>query len=140
MTDMDSVAGQALQRRRSGGRAGHERSKLPPQRPWAQPRMRYGPTQVLSADEIESIHHASLRVLAELGMDFLDPDARNRLKAAGAETSPDTQRVKFDPDFVTETIASAPPSFALHARNPEHDLQIGGDWMAFGTVGSPPNV
>ncbi len=140
MTDMDSVAGQALQRRRSGGRAGHERSKLPPQRPWAQPRMRYGPTQVLSADEIESIHHASLRVLAELGMDFLDPDARDRLKAAGAETSPDTQRVKFDPDFVTETIASAPSSFALHARNPEHDLQIGGDWMAFGTVGSPPNV
>jgi trimethylamine--corrinoid protein Co-methyltransferase len=140
VTDMDSVAGQALQRRRSGGRAGHERSKLPPQRPWAQPRMRYGPTQVLSADEIESIHHASLRVLAELGMDFLDPDARDRLKAAGAETSPDTQRVKFDPHFVTETIASAPSSFALHARNPEHDLQIGGDWMAFGTVGSPPNV
>ena len=140
MTDMDSAAGQALQRRRSGGRAGHERSKLPPQRPWAQPRMRYGPTQVLSADEIESIHHASLRVLAELGMDFLDADARDRLKAAGAETSPDTQRVKFDPDFVTESIASAPSSFALHARNPEHDLQIGGDWMAFGTVGSPPNV
>jgi len=102
--------------------------------------MRYGPTEVLSADEIESIHHASLRVLAELGMDFLDADARDRLKAAGAETSPDTQRVKFDPDFVTESIASAPSSFALHARNPEHDLQIGGDWMAFGTVGSPPNV
>jgi trimethylamine---corrinoid protein Co-methyltransferase len=140
VTDMDSVAGQALQRRRSGGRAGHERSTLPPQRPWTQPRLRYGPTDVLSADEIESIHHASLRVLAELGMDFLDPDARDRLKAAGAETSPDTPRVRFDPDFVTETIATAPSSFKLHARNAEHDLQIGGDWMAFGTVGSPPNV
>jgi trimethylamine---corrinoid protein Co-methyltransferase len=140
VTDMDSAAGQGLQRRRSGGRAGHERSRLPMQRPWAQPRMRYRPTEVLSADEIESIHHASLRVLSELGMDFLDADAREALRAAGAETSPDTQRVKFDPDMVTETIKTAPSTFALHAWNPAHDLQLGGDWVAFGTVGSPPNV
>ncbi|HET9755664.1 MAG TPA: trimethylamine methyltransferase family protein [Candidatus Limnocylindrales bacterium] len=140
LTDMDSAAGQGLQRRRSGGRAGHERSRLPMQRPWAQPRMRYQPTEVLSADEIESIHHASLRVLSELGMDFLDADAREALRAAGAQTSPDTQRVRFDPDMVTETIKTAPSTFALHAWNPAHDLQLGGDWVAFGTVGSPPNV
>jgi trimethylamine---corrinoid protein Co-methyltransferase len=102
--------------------------------------MRYGPTEVLSADEIESIHKASLRVLSELGMDFLDADAREALRAAGAETSPDTQRVKFDPAMVEERIKTSPPSFTLHAWNPDHDLQIGGDWMAFGTVGSPPNV
>ena len=140
VTDMDSAAGRGLQRRRSGGRAGHERSLLPPQRPWAQPRLRYGPTEVLSADEIESIHVASLRVLSELGMDFLDAEAREVLRAAGAETSPDTQRVRFDPDMVTEKIRTAPSSFTLHAWNPDHDLQLGGDWMAFGTVGSPPNV
>jgi trimethylamine--corrinoid protein Co-methyltransferase len=138
-TDHDSTAGRAL-RRRAGGRAAHERSRLPPQRPWAQPRMRYRPTEVLSSDEIESIHHASLRVLAELGMDFLDAAARDILKAGGAETSPDSQRVKFDPDFVTEAIKTAPSSFTLHAWNPDHDLRIGGEWMAFGTVGSPPNV
>ena len=92
------------QRRRAGGRAGHERSRLPPQRPWAQPRLRFRPTEILSADEIESIHQASLRVLSELGMDFLDPDAREALRAAGAETSPDSQRVRFDPAMVTERI------------------------------------
>jgi trimethylamine---corrinoid protein Co-methyltransferase len=140
VTDMDSAAGQGLQRRRGGGRAGHERSRLPMQRPWAQPRMCYGPTQVLSADEIESIHHASLRVLSELGMDFLDADAREALRAAGAQTSADTQRVRFDPDMVTETIRTAPSSFTLHAWNPAHDLRLGEDWVAFGTVGSPPNV
>jgi trimethylamine--corrinoid protein Co-methyltransferase len=102
--------------------------------------MRYSPTEVLSADEIESIHQASLRVLSELGMDFLDADAREALRAAGAETSPDTQRVKFDPAMVEERIRTAPSEFKLHARNPDHDLQIGGGWMAFGTVGSPPNV
>ena len=67
-------------------------------------------------------------------------DAREVLKAAGAQTDPDTQRVRFDPEMVTETIRTAPSSFTLHARNPERDVQLGGDWMAFGTVGSPPNV
>ena len=140
MTDMDTAAGEGLRRRRTGGRAGHERHLLPQQRPWAQPRMRYAPTEVISADELESIHVASLRVLSEIGMDFLDPDAREVLKAAGAQTDPDTQRVRFDPEMVTETIKTAPSSFTLHARNPERDVQLGGDWMAFGTVGSPPNV
>jgi trimethylamine---corrinoid protein Co-methyltransferase len=134
------TGGLGTPRRRSGGRAGHERHLLPQQRPWAQPRMRYGPTEVVSADELESIHVASLRVLSEIGMDFLDPDAREVLRAAGAHTDPDTQRVRFDPDMVTEAIKTAPSSFTLHARNPTHDLQLGGDWMAFGTVGSPPNV
>ncbi len=137
---MDTAAGEGLRRRRTGGRAGHERHLLPQQRPWAQPRMRYAPTEVISADELESIHVASLRVLSEIGMDFLDPDAREVLKAAGAQTDPDTQRVRFDPEMVTETIRSAPSSFTLHARNAERDVQLGGNWMAFGTVGSPPNV
>ena len=137
---MDTVAGEGLRRRRTGGRAGHERHLLPQQRPWAQPRLHYAPTEVISADELESIHVASLRVLSEIGMDFLDADAREVLKAAGAQTDADTQRVRFDPDMVTEAIKTAPSSFTLHARNPEHDLQLGGNWMAFGTVGSPPNV
>src|SRR5687767_8386320 len=137
---MDTAAGEGLRRRRTGGRAGHERHLLPQQRPWAQPRMRYAPTEVISADEVESIHVASLRVLSEIGMDFLDPEARDLLKAAGAQTEADTQRVRFDPDFVTETVKTAPSTFTLHARNPAHDVELGGDWVAFGTVGSPPNV
>jgi trimethylamine--corrinoid protein Co-methyltransferase len=138
---MDTTAGQALQgRRRAGGREGHARNAGPMQRPWAQPRMRYTPTEVISADELESIHVGSLRVLSEIGMDFLDADARELLRAAGAQTSPDDQRVRFDPDMVTEIIRTAPSEFTLHASNPAHDIRLGADWVAFGTVGSPPNV
>ena len=137
---MDTPAGEGLRRRRSGGRDGHARSTLPEQRPWAQPRMRYAPTEVVSADELEAIHTGSLRVLSEIGMDFLDADAREILRAAGAHLEPGTQRVRFDPGMVTEIIKSAPSTFTLHASNPAHDIQLGGDWMAFGTVGSPPNV
>ncbi|MBA2701409.1 MAG: trimethylamine methyltransferase family protein [Chloroflexi bacterium] len=140
MTSSETVPDQETPRRRAGGRAGHERSTLPPQRPWAQPHMRYAPTAVISSDELESIHLASLRILAEIGMDFLDPDARALLRTAGAQVEPGSQRVRFDPEMVVETIRTAPSEFTLHARNPEHHVRLGGDWVAFGTVGSPPNV
>ena len=139
-TDPDAAAPAGERRRRSGGRATGERSRLPPQRPWAQPRLRYKPTEVVSADELESIHQASLQVHEEIGMDFLDEEARNLLAAAGARVEPGSERVRFDRDMVTERIKTAPSSFRLHARNPEHHLEIGGDWMAFGSVASAPNV
>jgi trimethylamine--corrinoid protein Co-methyltransferase len=132
-------AGGHARRRTIGARGDGERSRLPVQRPWAQPRMRYRPTDVVSADELEAIHEASLRVLEEIGMDFLDPESRDVLAAAGAHVEPGTQRIRFDRAMVTERIRTAPSSFTLHARNPEHDLVIGGDWMAFGSVASAPN-
>jgi len=140
LTDMDVTRTGGDRRRRSGGRDAHARSTLPEQRPWAQPRMRYAPTEVVSADELEAIHLGSLRVLSEIGMDFLDPHAREVLRAAGAEVEPGSQRVRFDPAMVVEIIRTAPSTFTLHARNPAHDVRLGGDWIAFGTVGSPPNV
>ena len=141
MTDMDTPAGEALiGRRRAGGRAAHARSTLPQQRPWSQPRTPYAPVAAISADELESIHQASLRVLSEIGMDFLDADARERLRAAGADVEADGTRVRFEPAMVEERIATAPSEFTLHARNPDRHVRLGGSWMAFGTVGSPPNA
>jgi len=137
MTDLDTPAGEALiGRRRAGGRAAHERSRLPQQRPFRQPQMPYEPTRAISDDELDSIHRASLRVLAEIGMDFLDPDAREHLKRAGATIEDGGQRVRFDPAMVEEVIKTVPSEFTLHARNPERHLRLGGPWMAFGTVGS----
>jgi trimethylamine--corrinoid protein Co-methyltransferase len=97
----------------------------------------FPPVNLLSADEIESIHRASLKVLSEIGMDFMLPEARELLKKAGAKIV--GERVRFDPAMVEELVAHAPSSFTVHARNPERNLQIGGDHIAFGTVGSPPN-
>ncbi len=97
---------------------------------------------MVSADELEAIHLASLRILAEIGMDFLDPEARRLLAAAGADVGGggSEQRVRFDPDMVVETVATCPSTFELHSWNPEHTLTIGGDVIAFGSVGSPPNI
>jgi trimethylamine--corrinoid protein Co-methyltransferase len=139
MTDTETAVEGGARRRRTGRVAG-ERSRLPQQRPWAQPRLRYPPTEVVSADELESIHEASLQILGEIGMDFLDAEARELLVRAGAQVESGTERVRFERGMVEELIRTAPPSFTLHARNPEHDLRIGGDNMAFGCVSSAPYV
>ena len=39
-----------------------------------------------------------------------------------------------------EQVAKAPSEFTVHARNPEHDLQIGGDRMMFIPAQGPPFV
>ncbi|MEX0707836.1 MAG: trimethylamine methyltransferase family protein, partial [Woeseia sp.] len=48
--------------------------------------------------------------------------------------------VRFDRNLVLEKIAAAPAEFTLRARNPAHDLIIGGNHMVFGSVGGPAFV
>ncbi|CAN5457099.1 trimethylamine methyltransferase family protein [soil metagenome] len=98
---------------------------------------RFPPTEIVSADEIEAIHQASLTVLEEIGMDFTHPAARDLIKAAGGKVVGD--RVHWDRHMIEELMRSVPPRFTFHARNPENSVEIGGSNMVFGTVGSPPN-
>ncbi|NNE11955.1 MAG: trimethylamine methyltransferase family protein [Ilumatobacter sp.] len=131
-------------RGRRRGRSHHARPELPEQRPFAQPRLRHAPTELLDEEQIERIHTASLRILAELGMRVLDPETRAIFAEAGATIGGrgghSDEMVRFDPELVTELIATAPEQFTLHARNPAHDLVMGGDHLSFGSVGSAPNV
>lgn len=97
----------------------------------------FAPTNIISEDEVEAIHRASLKVLAEIGMDFLDADARELWRKAGAKI--ENERVRFEPELLEELISHAPSEFTVHARNPANNMQIGGNNMNFGTVGSPPS-
>lgn len=110
------------------------------QLPWRHLRNPYEPIKVLSEDQIDAIHDTSMRILEEVGMDFLDPEALDILRAAGAEVEPGSERVRFDRGLIEEAIAHAPSEFTVHARNPAHDLTMGGNHINFGTVGSAPNV
>jgi trimethylamine---corrinoid protein Co-methyltransferase len=98
----------------------------------------FPPMQLISDDEVEAIHHASLQVLSEIGMDFTLPEARDLLRSAGAEV--DGERVRFDPAMIETLMASAPAEFTFHARNPENNQRLGGSNITFGTVASPPSA
>ncbi|MCV0397938.1 MAG: trimethylamine methyltransferase family protein [Rhizobiaceae bacterium] len=129
------------ERTRRGGRAGKRGGATGAfeQPAFRQPRRSFPPTEIVSADELESIHLASLRVLSEIGVDVLHDEARAIMKKHGADVRPGEERVRFDPAMILETIAAAPAEFTLHARNPAHDVRFGGDEMIFTMVASAPN-
>ncbi len=126
-------------RRRGGARAnpGAGGGASIPQLPRRKVKRLFPPTDIISADELESIHHASLKVLAEIGMDFLLPEARELWRKAGAKI--DGDRVRFDAALLEELLSHCPNEFTIHARNPENNMRVGGNNMCFGTVGSPPS-
>ncbi len=135
----ESSSGETRRSRRGGARAnpGAGGGAVIPQLPRRKVKRMFPATNIVSADEIESIHQASIKVLAEIGMDFLHDDARALWKKAGAKI--DGERVRFEPGMLDELLLSCPSEFTIHARNPENNMQIGGNNMSFGTVGSPPS-
>ena len=110
------------------------------QLPWAIPQSPYQPLEVLTPEQVEAVSDTAFRILEEVGMDFLHPEALDILGKAGAAVEPGSQRVRFDRGLVREVLASAPAQFTLHARNPAHDLPVGGRHVVFGSVASAPNV
>ena len=123
-------------------RKGRSQSRTTPgiqQQTWKQPRNPYSPFEIASADQIEAIHESSMRILRELGIAFLDDEALDILKEHGAEVDYSTKMVKFDPELIEKYITKAPEQFTLHARNPQHNLEVGKNWTLFALVGSPPN-
>jgi len=131
----------ATDRTRRGGRAGKRSgaSSAFEQPPFRQFRIPFAPTKLVSDDELESIHRASLRVLAEIGVDVLHEGARRIMKEHGADVREGSERVRFDGDMLLELVAHAPSEFTMHARNPEHNVRFGGDNLVFSQMASAPN-
>jgi trimethylamine--corrinoid protein Co-methyltransferase len=110
------------------------------QLPWRSLVNPFRPLEVLSADQVETIHAASLRILSEIGMEVLGDRALDALAQAGARVDRGTRRVRMDPGQVEELVALAPSTFRLHARNPARTLEFGGANLVFGAVGGPAFV
>ncbi|NBU14611.1 MAG: methyltransferase [Alphaproteobacteria bacterium] len=132
---MESVTEGTRERRRAS-RA--DRAPKAPKAP--QPRLPFKPVELASPEQIERIHQESLRVLEEIGIEVLHDGARVILKKEGAIVDESTQRVRFPRELVESKIGLAPKSFILHARNPENNVVIGENAVAFGSVASAPNV
>jgi trimethylamine--corrinoid protein Co-methyltransferase len=80
--------------------------------------------EILTKNQLEKVHETSLRILENIGMDFVHPPALEVLKKGGANV--DGQRVFFPSRLVEAQIKKAPRRFTLHARNPQNNRVIGG--------------
>ena len=134
----DEAPATAAPRRRAGRGSGTVRV-APSTVKYRSLKHRFPATPVVSDDELEAIHDASLTILEEMGMDFMHVEAREILKKAGADVRPGSERVRFDRNLILQAIKTCPSEFTLHARNPERSIRIGGKNLAFAQVASPPN-
>ncbi len=94
--------------------------------------------EILDEAAIQELERGWRRIVSELGIEFLHPEALEYFEKAGQKV--DGELVKFDPDWILEQVKKAPSTFMLQARNPERSVQIGGKHMVFSTVYGCPFV
>ncbi|MFN6979856.1 MAG: trimethylamine methyltransferase family protein, partial [Gemmobacter sp.] len=126
---------------RGGGRAGNQRragTRAIDQMPWRVPVNPDRPTEPLDEGGVEAIHRGAMRILAEIGIEFLNPEAVEHLRAAGCRI--EGANVRMDEDFVMAMVRRAPAQFTITPRNPDRSVTIGGRHMVFVNVSSPPNA
>jgi trimethylamine---corrinoid protein Co-methyltransferase len=95
--------------------------------------------EILSEDAMATLDRGWRRIVSELGIEFLLPEAVEVLRGAG-QIVEDENRVRFDPEWILEQVRKAPRSFELQARNPEKSVTIGGDNMVFAPVYGCPFI
>ena len=94
--------------------------------------------ELVQPEGIELIHQKSLEILQEVGIDFYLPEALDILKASGVDVRGETAH--FEADLILDYVSKAPSEFTQLARNPQNNLTIGGNRMAFAPVYGPPFV
>jgi trimethylamine---corrinoid protein Co-methyltransferase len=94
--------------------------------------------EILDEAGLAELERGWRRIVSELGIEFLHPDALEYLREAGQDV--EGELVRFDPDWILEQVAKAPAEFDLQARNPERTVHIGGNHMVFSAVYGCPFV
>jgi len=127
-------------KRRAGGRSGNARrdtGRVIEQMPWRIPVNTDNPTEPLNEEGVQAVHNGAMRILEEIGIEFLNDESLAILKQAGCTVN--GTNVRMGRDFVMEMLAKAPSEFTITPRNPDRKITIGGKHMVFVNVSSPPN-
>ncbi len=103
--------------------------------PFRHVRNPHQPMALIEPEQLERLHAASLHILENTGLDFLDDEALDLWRKAGAKVDHSARHVWPDGGLVMELVAKAPASFTWRARNPERSLTIGGNAINFAPNG-----
>ncbi len=116
------------------------RNQTLPQLPFHALKNPYRPMEIISADQVEAIHQASLRILRETGLRVESKTALALLTDLRADVDIENRHVRFDPDLIEEMLEGIPSEFTIHARNPEKTVSMGGNSIVFASVCGPSFV
>jgi len=78
---------------------------------------------LLTPEQVQTIHDASMDILEEVGIDFRCDEAAASWTAAGAKV--DGHRVRIDREHLMALVGTAPSSYTMVARDPAHSVTVG---------------
>ena len=90
---------------------------------------------ILSPEEVERLHTASLDIIESAGIRFPSKRALDIWEANGARVDRNTSIVKVPGQIIEDAIKLAPAKYDLAARNPDQDLPLDGNHVFLGTDG-----
>ncbi len=93
---------------------------------------------LLTQEQVERIHDASLELLEEVGLKVRYEPARELFKQHGCIV--DGERVKFPRAVVEKYRKLVPPTFTFHGRDPKFDKTIPQDSPVIVTASSAPDI
>ncbi len=95
--------------------------------------------KVLTNDQVDAIHEASLRILATTGVRFDSEPALGRLLSCGATRHPDRRNVVRFPRAVVEDAIRRIPHYGTYcARDSKNDLSFDGEHTYAHSLGGNP--
>ncbi|MFZ5791458.1 MAG: trimethylamine methyltransferase family protein [Pseudomonadota bacterium] len=118
---VDDLARESRRERRRPGRSSRNgaEARRPDYRVLRNP---FRPQPAFSDDQVAQIHETALRVLEELGIKVLSPEARALFQAGGALIDETAETVRIGRDIVAEALAAAPKSFVARAGDRGRDI------------------
>lgn len=93
--------------------------------------LKVSPWKILTEEQIQDVHQATLQVLWETGIRVESKWALGFLEARGCKVDHEALRVRFPADLVEACLDKVPGKFKIRARDPGNDLVFGGDKLHF---------
>jgi trimethylamine---corrinoid protein Co-methyltransferase len=95
--------------------------------------------KVLSPDQVQEIHYATLEILERTGVIVLEKEAQHLLMDAGARTD-NKSRFWIPSPLVESAIRTAPKRVTLCGRDGSRNVTLEGNKTFFGTGSDCPNI
>jgi trimethylamine--corrinoid protein Co-methyltransferase len=95
---------------------------------------------LLTDEQVERTHGASLEILESVGLLVRNEQARGIFKQHGCQVDIETSIVRFPHPVVETFINTLPPSFTFYGRDPQYDRTIPQDRPLIVTGSSAPDL
>ena len=95
---------------------------------------------LLTPEQVERVHQASLEILEKVGLLVRNEKARAIFARHGCNVNSESQIVKFPRSAVEEFRQAVPPTFTFRGRDPKYDKTIPGDGPIVVTASSAPDI